>query len=116
MASTGTKIEDLSLSLNRLQNELQDTVSNRQRLETQFQENKIVKAEFDKLGDEAKIYKLVGPILLPQDNTEANMNVDKRLEFIEDEIKRCEAKIETTQTEIQTKSMELNALRTGVAA
>lgn len=42
--------------------------------------------EFAGLSDEANIYKLVGPVLLKQDKTEAVMAVDGRLEFIEKEM------------------------------
>lgn len=38
------------------------------------------------MDEEAKIYKLVGPVLLKQDRAEAVMNVDKRLEFIQSEM------------------------------
>lgn len=42
--------------------------------------------EFAGLDDGANIYKLVGPVLLKQDKTEAVMAVDGRLEFIENEM------------------------------
>jgi prefoldin beta subunit len=38
------------------------------------------------LKDEANIYKLVGPVLLKQDKTEAVLAVDGRLEYIENEM------------------------------
>ena len=41
--------------------------------------------EFASLKEEANIYKLVGPVLLKQEKTEAVMAVDGRLEFIENE-------------------------------
>ncbi len=42
--------------------------------------------EFAALDDEANIYKLIGPVLVKQDKSEATMNVDKRLEFIGSEM------------------------------
>lgn len=42
--------------------------------------------EFDSLADETNIYKLVGPVLLKQEKTEAVMAVDGRLEFIDNEM------------------------------
>jgi prefoldin beta subunit len=42
--------------------------------------------EFASLKDDANIYKLVGPVLLKQDKTEAVLAVDGRLEFIEKEM------------------------------
>jgi prefoldin beta subunit len=42
--------------------------------------------EFAGLDDDANIYKLVGPVLLKQDRTEAVLAVDGRLEFIDKEM------------------------------
>lgn len=75
-------------------------VTARQKLESQQQENKGVQnvrlslflvlgnrklndyQEFNSLADDANIYKLVGPVLLKQDTTEAKSTVDGRLEYI----------------------------------
>ena len=38
--------------------------------------------EFSGLDDDAKIYKLVGPVLLKQETSEAKSTVDGRLEYI----------------------------------
>ena len=45
-----------------------------------------VQTEFAQLDDDSNIYKLVGPVLLKQDKTEATMAVNSRLEFIEKEM------------------------------
>lgn len=45
-----------------------------------------MQSEFAQLDDESKIYKLIGPILLKQEKTEAVMAVNGRLEFIEKEM------------------------------
>lgn len=42
--------------------------------------------EFSNLAADAKIYKLVGPVLLKQERSEAVLAVDGRLEFIEKEM------------------------------
>ena len=47
--------------------------------------------EFDALGEEAVIYKLVGPVLVKQDMTEAKQNVNKRIDFIKTELYACDA-------------------------
>ena len=46
----------------------------------------LVCQEFAGLDDGAKIYKLVGPVLLKQDTAEAKSTVDSRLEYIEKEM------------------------------
>ncbi|KAK5177391.1 Prefoldin subunit 6, partial [Cryomyces antarcticus] len=50
------------------------------------QENLGVQKEFATLSDDANVYKLVGPVLLKQDTSEARSTVDGRLEFIEKEM------------------------------
>ena len=45
-----------------------------------------MQTEFAGLDEESKIYKLVGPVLLQQDKSEATMAVNGRLEFIEKEM------------------------------
>lgn len=42
--------------------------------------------EFAALSPSNQIYKLVGPVLLKQDQVEAKANVDKRLEYIAGEM------------------------------
>lgn len=42
--------------------------------------------EFAKLDDDSNIYKLVGPVLMKQEKSEAKLNVDKRLELIESQL------------------------------
>ncbi|GME67759.1 unnamed protein product [[Candida] boidinii] len=112
-----SKLEEVSRQFSKLQNDLTELVSSRQQLETQYQENKIVKDEFNKLDDDSKIYKLIGPVLLPQDNTEANLNVDKRIEFIEKEMYvRIEKQIKTTQVEMEKSRSELINIRTQMQA
>lgn len=106
------QFEDLSLEFSAAQNRVNEYIGARLQLETQFQENKIVLAEFDALKDESKVYKLIGPVLLPQDQVEAKVNVKKRIEFIQDEIVRVEAKIDSEEKGIElirAKIMEIRA-------
>ncbi len=81
--------------------EITTLVQARQKLESQFTENTSVQKvhlpspkhhpshhantynqEFQNLPDDAKIYKLVGPVLLKQDTVEAKGTVEGRLEYI----------------------------------
>ncbi len=54
--------------------------------------------EFDGLAEESGIYKLVGPVLLRQDRTEAFSAVNGRLDYIGKEITRTEGRIKELQT------------------
>ena len=74
----------------------------RQRLDSQLSENELVlkvravgvsqsflahlAQEFNQLKPHNTVYKLVGPSLLPQDPTEAKQNVEKRLDYIRNEM------------------------------
>jgi len=87
--------------------ELTSTVQARQKLESQQQENKNVQAEFSLLKDDANIYKLVGPVLLKQDKTEAVLAVDSRLQYIEKEIERVEKQIAEIQEKSEKKKKEV---------
>ena len=55
-------------------------------VQSQQQENLGVQKEFDSLSEDANIYKLVGPVLLKQDKTEAVLAVKGRLDYIEGEM------------------------------
>ncbi|KAH8595197.1 Prefoldin [Bisporella sp. PMI_857] len=91
------QLQALSEQYQKLEQELQTSIQSRQKLESQQQENKQVQKEFSGLDEDANIYKLVGPVLLKQEKSEAVMAVDGRLEFIENEIKRIEKQIKDVQ-------------------
>ncbi|KAK9464059.1 Prefoldin [Lipomyces oligophaga] len=110
-AKDQAEYEKILDSLRSIQLELSTFIETRQKLESQLQESLIVQKEFDILDQDSKIYKLIGPVLVPQDRQEAVMNVDKRLEFIQSEIKRTETKIAEAQTNTDKKRSELLAFQ-----
>ncbi|KAF4304964.1 Prefoldin subunit 6 [Botryosphaeria dothidea] len=112
MSEQQKKLQDLSDEFQTLQTELQTIVDGRQKLESQQQENKGVQQEFEKVADDANVYKLVGPVLLKQDKSEAVMAVNGRLEFIEKEIKRIEGQINEVQERSEKKKIEIITLQT----
>merc|ERR1712198_753139 len=77
----------------KLQKDLQKVISARQQLDAQYNENKTVKDELDILKAPAKVYKLTGPVLVKQDLEEAKMTVQKRIDYIQEELKRHEKTI-----------------------
>ncbi|KAJ6020656.1 Prefoldin subunit 6 [Penicillium herquei] len=101
------KYQALTDEFQQLQTELEGLVDARQKLESQQQENQGVKSEFTQLDDDSNIYKMVGPVLLKQEKTEAVMAVNSRLEFIEKEIKRIETEIEEKQDKSEEKRGEI---------
>ncbi|KAJ1674364.1 Prefoldin subunit 6 [Spiromyces aspiralis] len=105
------RLEDESYELQKLQKEYTQLVDSRRQLESQLQENQLVDEEFKRLGENTKIYKLTGPVLLPQDKTEAVANVEKRLEFIQGEIKRIEGRLEDLEKQQKGKIEEISRLQ-----
>ncbi|KAJ5723161.1 prefoldin subunit 6 [Penicillium malachiteum] len=103
------KYQALTDEFQQLQTELEGLVDARQKLESQQQENQGVQSEFAGLDDDANIYKMVGPVLLKQEKTEAVMAVNSRLEFIEKEIKRIETEIEEKQDKSDEKRGEVGS-------
>jgi prefoldin beta subunit len=57
-----------------------------QQYEHKKNENEMVKNELNFLEDSDIVYKLIGPILVKQENDDAKMTVEKRLEFISKEM------------------------------
>jgi len=74
----------------KLQKDSQKLFAQKQQLETQLMENKVVKEELDLLETDANVFKLIGPVLVKQDLNEAKMNVEKGIEYIQNESKRHE--------------------------
>ncbi len=66
--------------------------------------------ELEILEDDAKVYKLTGPVLIKQDLSEARGNVEKRLDYIRAENERLEkasAELEKKQRDKQQGIIEL---------
>ncbi|PKX91967.1 tubulin-binding prefolding complex subunit YKE2 [Aspergillus novofumigatus IBT 16806] len=112
MADPQKQFQALSDEFQKLQTDLEGFIDARQKLESQQQENKGVQGEFDKLDEDSKIYKIVGPVLLKQDKNEAVMAVNGRLEFIEKEIKRIEGQIKDAQEKAEKKRAEIVQFQT----
>ena len=94
-----------------LQKTQQKTLAARQTLDSQLSENKLVKEELDKLEDEAKVFKLIGPALVKQDTTEAKQNVEKRIEYISGELKRHDETITDLDKKQDALKEELGTLQ-----
>ena len=100
-------------------------MSDRQTLDSQLSENKQVtlvfrfcaypschqvKEELDLAPEDGKIFKLIGPALVPQELSEARSNVEKRIDYIAGELKRKEdlmADLDKKQDEAREKMQEV---------
>ena len=93
--------------------ELQEILSNRQKLLTQKNENEMVKKELEILEDEDVVYKLEEGELQEEDPLEAEICVDQRLEYLESELKKCdekEARLRQEISELQKKLQEIQKM------
>lgn len=81
------------------QKEVNMLTTMRQQLDGQLNENSIVKEELSLLKSSGEVYKMVGPILLRQDHTEAKENIEKRMSYIKNELKRIDDRIQTLETQ-----------------
>ncbi|KAJ1976664.1 Prefoldin subunit 6, partial [Dimargaris cristalligena] len=67
--------------------------------------------EFKLLEKDANVFKLIGPVLVKQDQAEAKTNVDKRIEYIAAEIKRVEGQIKDLSERQDKKRQELQEIQ-----
>ena len=63
--------------------------------------------ELDQLEEDAKVYKLVGPVLIAQELGEAKSTVNTRLEFINKELTNARGAVEKLEKTQQDKRMAL---------
>ncbi|KAI7888592.1 Prefoldin [Mucor mucedo] len=105
------KLEAESKAFQLLQKELALVIESRQRLESQQQENELVNTEFEHLDEESNIYKLIGPVLVKQDKSEASTNVKNRLNLISSEIKRVETQLNDLTKKSEAKKNEIGQLQ-----
>jgi len=108
------RLQTVSNEYQKLQNELSAAVDKRQKLDAQLQENKMVQKEFVSLTPQNTIYKLVGPVLVQQDSAEAKSNVEKRLDFINGEIKRTEDQLLELNEKSEKKKLEIVEAQTSI--
>ncbi|CDH49677.1 prefoldin subunit 6 [Lichtheimia corymbifera JMRC:FSU:9682] len=105
------KLEAESKAFQQLQKELSSAIESRQRLDSQQQENEVVRKEFEHLEDDASVYKLIGPVLVKQEKAEAETNVKNRLELISKEIERVEKQLKDLTTKSEKKKAEIAELQ-----
>merc|ERR1711860_126139 len=94
-----------------IQKDLQKHISQRQRLEGQLTENTMVKDELDKLEKDGTVYKMIGPVLVKQNLEESKQNVQKRIDYITDLVKRHEEAIKDLEKKQETCKESLTKLQ-----
>ncbi|KAL4069710.1 Prefoldin [Scleroderma yunnanense] len=122
--SIDTRLQGASVEYQKLQSDLAILVDKRTRLDVQLSENEMVKKEFANLTPNNTVYKLVGPVLVPQDQNEAKSNVETRLGFIQGEIsqnpmnsehrKRVDSQIQDMEEKSEKKKIELAEIQSKI--
>ncbi|XP_071948163.1 prefoldin subunit 6-like [Antedon mediterranea] len=105
------KMQEEVNKLRAVQSEFQTAATARQQLDAQLNENTIVKDELDLLEADCKVYKMLGPVLVPQDLVEAKQTVSKRMEYIGAELKRQQTLIESIDKKQDVHREKLNKLQ-----
>jgi prefoldin beta subunit len=99
-----------------IEKERENIIVKRQQLEAQLTENNLVKTEMDLLEPGTNIFKLVGPTLIKQDLDESKNTVNKRLEYINDEINRCEKSLDDVTKRLATSREAVDSAMKGLQA
>lgn len=76
--------------LKKYEKEFKTLQQQRTTLNSQLNENEVVKTELDFIKGNEEVYKMIGKVLIKQDLVEAKQNVAKRMDYIKSEIKRID--------------------------
>lgn len=77
------------------QEQLRTLIEQKQKIDSQVNEILMAKEEVDLLEDDAVIYKLIGPLMVPQDLKEVKENIKGRLKYLNDRIDYYEKEIKS---------------------
>merc|ERR1712194_4476 len=80
------------------------------KLVQQTNENELVKQEVDLMEEEAQLYKLIGPGLVPQSVIDVRTNVNSRIDLLKKETTKVENKLKTnreTQVTVATRCEQM---------
>ena len=94
-----------------LQDELKSLQTDLSTVLGQETENEMVMIELNLLAEPAGVFKLLGPILVPQDLEESKQTVQKRLKFIKGEKGRLQSKIKQTENAGEELAKKINSMQ-----
>ncbi|KAL3913757.1 MAG: hypothetical protein SGILL_006365 [Bacillariaceae sp.] len=95
---SAAEIDEEVANFRNIQEQLQRVQGDLQLVMGQMTENEMVQQELILLDSSTNVYKMVGPVLIKNSLDDAKDTVSKRLEFIMDEKKRLEDKVEELET------------------
>lgn len=105
------KLEADVTEIKKIEAEYTKVFSAKQSLVEKKSENEMVLQEFNLMGDDAAVYKLVGPILAKQDVAESKTNVEKRIEYITKEIERMDKLEQDFQSKVEERRNNIQKLQ-----
>lgn len=80
------------------QEQLRNLIEQKQKLDSQVNEILMAKEEVDLLESDAVIYKLIGPLMVPQELREVKETIKGRLKYLNEKIDYYEKEIKSKQT------------------
>lgn len=83
----------------------------RQLLNGQLNESEVVQGELDFLKENDEVFKLVGPVLMKQNISDAKVNVSKRITFIRGEMKRIGSAIKIAEVKLKESKEKLQKMQ-----
>lgn len=101
------KFRGLQEDLKKLQNDLAIVLN-------QETENEMVMIELDLLNEPVGIFKLLGPVLIPQGLDDSRQTVRKRLEFIRSEKERLQKKIKQQEDAGEELAKKIGSMQAGL--
>lgn len=101
LASRKAGIEKMVEALQARQAELRKASAGTQQLYGQLTENTLVREELGKASEGSNVFKLVGPVLIPQDLDEAKSTVGTRISFIEGEVSKANERVKALEASNQ---------------
>jgi len=105
------KLEADVTEIKKIEAEYTKVFSAKQSLVEKKSENEMVLQEFNLMGEDAAVYKLVGPILAKQDVAESKTNVEKRIEYITKEIERMDKLEQDFQSKVEERRNNIQKLQ-----
>lgn len=107
LAARKAKIEGMVEAMKAQQRDLRKASDGLGQLQAQLQENVLVREELARVTEGRAVFKLVGPVLIPQEADEARATVGTRIGFIENEVKKAEARVKALEGGAQEKQQDI---------
>lgn len=81
------------MELIKSQEQVRALIEQKQKIDSQVNEILMAKEEVDLLEDDATIYKLIGPLMVPQDPKEVKETIKSRLKYLNEKLEYFEKEI-----------------------